>query len=245
MLNFMFSKSDNPAWGSYTREEIRADPHPGGNNVQHGELVDLICAQLKHRGWGVTDFRGTLTEDRRDLACSIGVGGTKLSKYFTPHLGVMATYSRKFAARFFCGGVRAGNADETPLVAGFFTVDVPSLTDDPAKAAGWIVDGWAETLGKTRLDDVAAAVSRKRYTPNRKMELLFRVGRTGVIPWSRVGLADAFLRRTGEAQGWAFYRIVADMIGAGPPVKQMTHLDRLRGIVLEETPDPEPVAEAV
>lgn len=195
--------------------------------INHFKLADSLRNALLDHSWNVTNERYIVSKDSYDFACSFGIDFPKEEEnlLFTPHIGVVNSNARRFSTRWFAGVV-------TPNLG----VGVVLFKGDSRKhGPNFLISKENERFVKQckkAMPRFLERINSLKSTPVSEPEIvraLILCGRSGIIPWSRIGDADRTSQRI--TNRWGLLVSICHQIERGPPLLQMMRKLRAKRII--------------
>lgn len=214
-----------------------ADPGKLWQGVSHGDLMTHLLAEAVDRGIerDVKESRYWVSPDGGEMAAAVCVpGGTAAA---VPYLGVVASTTQRRVLTVFSGTVDpATRAATVPAVMSRSKDPKWMYTThfDPDYVAAKVWKWWA--AAQKEYKDVNRILAAAEVSNPLRDRLLMAVGRKGILPWSRIGVADrtvAHHARAGKATTLrAVQTAVAVPLTMANPVDQLFFNHRLTALLL-------------
>lgn len=208
-------------------------PRAGGywKGIRHWDLVNLFLDQLRARQWFFGRLRLAVSKDETNMAGSCDVFPFGLPEIAGADfsLGILNSNSQEFALRLMAG-LRVKSSD-TGVVLAEFQLGRSTIGNDMKesidKALG---EAYLEArLFRPKVDQLQV----ERLSERQVVDLLIRVGRKGLLPWSRVGAADVLFRVAAEKTAWNLLVSFAEAAKMNPPIQQMDQLLKIYQMISE------------
>lgn len=227
-----------------TREALRAIPIPERDNVSarwqginHGALADTILKHLEKKRFGVineqwkTNKQGTRLFGAIDLKLPGGVSARRaLGQDGVFSLGVRHSNDGRYALAFAVGA-RVSVCENGLLVGEHLVAKRHTRGLDIDLAISCALERYIDEARD--LDTFVNALRERELSPQEAEHLLLETGRQGILPWEKLGAADALWRKPRykefqERTAWSLYNAVTETVHDRPFTRQMESLARLK-----------------
>ncbi len=226
-----------------TIEDLRQIPlvrpvDAGGRwkGIQHGELVDLIVADVEDRGWVLGESQFSVSNNGADMAGALSLAIPKMRRTegLVLGLGILTSNNRHRALSLFVGGTVS--VCTNGLTTGEIVLHRQHTRClDLRKQIQTALDYY--TMAAWRIPKVVAGLRERELTEQEHEHVLMEAGRRGFMPWSRLGDVDweyyrpRFGGEFGEGNSWAMLNAFSWVAKRNPPRRQMEQIDGFRKLL--------------
>lgn len=195
--------------------------------IKHSDLLREVCNACTRKGWEATLDTIALSKDKADMSTSFHILCSFAMGEF--ELGLITSNARRHALKFFVGINDKEKNFRTVLGevfvgqkrAGAKEFDLATRIDEALEQV--------EALAKT-WPAIKAEWSKSLLTSSSTYQLVSRIGRDKILPWSRIGKAVPEL----EAPVTNLFPIVGALARAvefSPPLSQLSQLCAIHALI--------------
>jgi hypothetical protein len=246
---YLAGKTANEVKRDYLkRHKPKKAPGAGSRHVpvRHIELVEMIEEAMLRNSWKIGRSKFFLTGNGMGLAASwefSGVGTRTGDPFAIQSLGIVTSNDRSRQLRLWPGTVLTGS--NTAFVLDEFIIGKHSTGIDLKSGIEEAFDYCREKAAKMPIS--IDKFKKTGFACGEWNEFILLVARMGILPWSRIGVADRLHTGLGvldECCGvkrtkWRALHALAVAAAHGPTMEQLPTLAKLRSMVEKEEPDDE------